>query len=84
MAAWLMNSRQVRSSNLLSVHVTGDPNWFARRLGDVNGDGYADIIWQHADGRLSVWYLNGFTVTYWNLLSIPAVVNTDWRAVGPS
>lgn len=84
MAAWLMNGAQVRASSYLSYHVTHDPAWLVQGVGDVNGDGYADLLWRHADGSLVVWYLNGFNVSYWSFLSIRAVTDMNWRLVGPS
>jgi hypothetical protein len=83
MAAWLMDGVQVKGTSPLSMHVTHDPLWLAHGVGDVNGDGMADILWQHADGRVGVWYLNGYTVTFWNYLSITAVTDPMWKMKGP-
>ena len=30
--------------------------------GDINGDGATDLLWQHTDGRLSAWLMNGTTL----------------------
>ena len=27
--------------------------------GDFNGDGKTDLLWQHTDGRVGVWLMNG-------------------------
>lgn len=83
MAAWLMDGFQVRATSLLSHHVTHDRAWFALGVGDVNGDGLADLLWQRADGTLAVWYLNAFTVTSANYLSIIAVGDANWKLKGP-
>jgi hypothetical protein len=33
--------------------------WRVANIGDFNGDGRADILWQNADGGLSLWLLDG-------------------------
>ena len=83
MGAWLMNGFQVRATSLLSMHVTSDPLWSALGVGDVNGDGRADILWQHAYGGVAVWHLSGFTVSSGQYLSIPALADLNWKMMGP-
>jgi autotransporter-associated beta strand protein len=40
--------------------VTGSLEWSVRGLFDMDGDGKADVIWQHADdGRVVVWRMDG-------------------------
>ena len=61
-----------------------DINWQIRGLGDLNGDGHADLIWQNiADGRVAVWLMNGITRISGMLLSPPQVGDTNWHIVGP-
>jgi hypothetical protein len=57
-------------------------SWKIRGVADVNGDGKADIIWQHDDGSLAVWMMNGFNVTAGLLLSIPKVADLNWLVAG--
>ena len=83
LAGWLMDGAHVRATNFLSVNVAHDVNWRISGATDVNDDGHADLLWQHADGRLGVWYLRGFQVTYTSGLSIPSVANASWKVVGP-
>jgi FG-GAP-like repeat len=35
--------------------------WSVKRTADLNGDGKADIVWQHTDGSTAVWLMNGTT-----------------------
>jgi hypothetical protein len=37
--------------------VGGD--WHIVGLADFNGDGKSDILWRNADGRDSIWEMNG-------------------------
>ena len=52
--------------------------------GDVNGDGRADIIWQHrtSDGLLSAWFMNGSAMTGNVALTPSSVADTNWHVVG--
>ena len=55
-AAWLMQNGQVAVTNFLIENgfnaAEFDPGWDIRAVGDLDGDGRSDIIWQHASGVL--------------------------------
>jgi hypothetical protein len=66
----------------------GDSDWRIAGTGDFNGDGAADIVWQHRrTGNVAIWYMAGRAV-----LQSVAYVTTDldaailalapWRVVG--
>jgi hypothetical protein len=38
------------------------PDWKIRGVGDVNGDGKSDIIWQNDNGTAAVWLMDGTNV----------------------
>jgi hypothetical protein len=87
LGAWLMNGAQAVAQSGLSAS-NPDLNWKIRGVGDVEGDGRADLIWQNiATGQLGLWTLNGFTVQGYSALysgSAPASVgDLNWRVVGP-
>lgn len=48
---------------------------------DFSGDQLADLLWQHADGTVALWTMNGVTATATQLLT-PARVDPAWRMVG--
>lgn len=84
-AAWLMNRVQMRSAELLSVPVVADPEWRVRSVFDMNGDGRADILWQHQTrGVVGIWYMNGLRVMEARQVSGPVVADAGWVLVGAS
>jgi hypothetical protein len=82
-SAWLMNGLTQREGTLFSIPQVADTNWRIRSVGDLNGDGRADLFWQHqGDGRVSVWLMNGTQVVDGTLLSPSQVPDTNWKIVG--
>jgi hypothetical protein len=80
---WSLRGTQVITAQLLSYPKMTDPTWHIRGVGDCNGDGRADLLWQQdTTGALGVWELNGPAVTNFWFLSI-ARPDADWRVVGP-
>jgi hypothetical protein len=82
-AAWLMNGSQVVGTNYLSINRVADTDWEVVGAGDTNGDGDADIVWQHrTQGWLAVWSLNGVQVIGAQLLSVPRMPDPAWHIRG--
>jgi hypothetical protein len=82
LAVWYLQYNQVVGTYMLSIDKLADPNWQIKGLGDVDGDGMADIVWQHTDGTLAVWFMRGITVASTRLLSIPKVNDPKWQIAG--
>ena len=84
LAVWYLNGIQVTNTVFLSIDHRTDPQWIIRGVGDTNGDGKSDVLWQNdTTGGLEVWYLDGFTVTSQGSLSIPQLSDTNWKVAGP-
>lgn len=84
-AAWLMAGMQKMDAALLSVPQVADLNWRVRAVTDVNGDGRADIFWQHqTQGLVAVWLMNGLNVLDGSLVRAPVITDLEWRLVGVS
>jgi hypothetical protein len=37
--------------------------WGIVQIGDYNGDGKSDILWKDGSGNLSIWFLNGSSIS---------------------
>jgi hypothetical protein len=82
-SAWLMAGLQKYDAALLSIPQVSDLDWKVRAVADVNGDGRADIFWQHqTQGLVGVWLMNGFTVLDGSLVQAPVISDSKWRLVG--
>lgn len=58
-----------------------DPRWSVVATGDFDGDGDSDLLFQHADGTLGVWFLKGAVLRSVSLLE-PSHPESGWRVVG--
>jgi hypothetical protein len=75
-----MNGTTLMDGRLLSPARVADTNWKIVGSGDFNGDGRADVVWQHqATGETSVWIMNGTTLVSGTLLSPTGVGDTNWK-----
>jgi hypothetical protein len=64
-----------RWANLCSVM---NMNWHIEGTGDFNGDGKVDILWRnYADGKNSVWYMDGVAVI--GGANLCSVTDTNWK-----
>jgi len=85
---WTMNGSTITSSgsvNSAGTAVNPDPSWSVAGIGDFNNDGNADILWRDASGEVSVWLMNGSTITAGaDVTSGGAVVQPDasWSVAG--
>jgi hypothetical protein len=81
MVVWYLYGAVFRSSTVMSPHSV-NPNWKIKAVGDYNGDGKADLIFQHTNGSLYAWFMDGRIFTGGTFLT-PAAVNPQWQLVGP-
>lgn len=79
LAYWTLVNNSVTGTGLLSIPKNADLNWTIKGVGDVNGDGYADLIWQHTDGSIAVWTMRGATVLTTTLFSISGTGDPNWK-----
>jgi hypothetical protein len=79
LAVWFMQSQNVVGTAVLPYNVGPNSRWQIATIGDVNKDGYADIVWQTTDAWLAVWLLQGGSVLLTQYLSIPQMPDANWR-----
>lgn len=63
-AFWLMNGSTFTSGDYArtasGIQLTPDISWQIKSIGDYNGDGQSDLLWNRADtGELAVWHMSG-------------------------
>jgi hypothetical protein len=70
---WFMNGTGLGGSGVLGT-VTAD--WTVAGVGDLNGDGRADILWRHSSGPVYAWLLNGASIAG---MGSPGGASLDWQ-----
>ena len=81
-AVWKMHGTTLIAGDLISPGQIHDLDWKIRAVGDINGDDWPDLIWQHrVTGDVSAWLMNGTTMM--SGVSLGQVPDTDWQIVGP-
>jgi FG-GAP-like repeat len=83
LAAWYLNGVDLNSATLFNPTSAGDVRWRVAAATDLNGDGNADLIFQHSGDRtLSTWFLNGVDLISARLLN-PSNASGTWSVVAP-
>ena len=65
LAMWLMDGSTIESSATPTYQgsaVSPGSSWSVAGIGDFNGNGDADILWQNTDGSLAMWLMDGSTI----------------------
>jgi hypothetical protein len=83
LVVWLMNGLNCVGAVSLSTPQVGDTAWKIVAVGDITGDGHADIVWQHDTGPVAVWRMKGTTNLAGSALAVQATPHDSrWRVVG--
>jgi hypothetical protein len=76
----MMDGVKQVEGTLITPSQVADPSWKVVGAGDLDGDGWADIVWQNiSDGRVAAWLMSGTVCREAALLSIPQVADLRWR-----
>lgn len=82
LAVWLMNGTDLIQGELLNPAAPPDKNWRVVGTVDLNKDGKTDLLFQHADGAVGVWFMDGVNLLRATLLN-PSHPGDGWRIAGP-
>jgi len=82
LAAWYMNGTNLVQGVLLNPSAAGQEGWRVATTLDLNGDGKTDLLFQHDDGTVAVWLMDGINLISGEFLN-PEDPGTGWRIAGP-
>ncbi|MBI4663753.1 MAG: VCBS repeat-containing protein [Verrucomicrobia bacterium] len=77
--AWLLDqARRIDNPKLDPSH-PGDAGWRVVGAGDFNRDGKPDLVFQHVDGDIAVWMMDGTRLIEAAWLEPPRPDSANWR-----
>ncbi len=79
---WFMEGLNFTGELVFVAQVADDPSWRIAGVGDFNGNGHADILWQHPTGLRAFWFMDGPTFTGQVMLFGPVDPSWDIAGVG--
>ena len=82
LAAWFLNGFNLRDGTLLTPSRVIERAWRIMSAADLDGDAKADLLWQHTDGRLAAWLMNGSRLKDGAQLFPDRVSDPAWTLIG--
>lgn len=82
LSAWLLQDAQVLAGAPLYPPSQPDVSWRIVGVADMNRDGQPDLVWQHTDGPLVAWFMNGLTITTAEWFVPSSAGAPEWRVQG--
>jgi hypothetical protein len=82
LGAWFLRGAGVYAQGTALVPGSVDPAWVIKAVVDLDGDGKDDLVFQHANGALAVWFMEGPQLKQAAYLE-PAYPGGGWELVGP-
>jgi hypothetical protein len=76
---WLTDSTGVALGFDFDLPGPTGSGWKIVGVGDFDGDGNPDVLWQNADGTPAIWFLSGTDITQMVPLTNPG---SSWKIVG--
>ena len=80
--AWLMDGINRSAVAWLTPHQLLDPHWQVAGVADLNGDSKPDLLFQHPDGRLAAWLMDGVVRIRAEMLNPSFVADPNWKISG--
>ncbi|HEV2472065.1 MAG TPA: FG-GAP-like repeat-containing protein, partial [Chthonomonadales bacterium] len=83
LAYWLLNGAAVTGAGFLNPRNPGSLSWQLVGVGDFNGDGRPDLLFQNSGtGDLAYWLMDGSQRISYGLLAPSSSGSLAWRVVG--
>ena len=83
LSTWLLSGSNVIDTRGISMGGVSDTHWKVAGTGDLDGDGFTDILWRHdTEGWLAVWFLQYNQVVATQYLSINKMADANWQIKG--
>lgn len=79
---WALNGTNLVTSGKFNNGKAPAPVWRAMALGDFDSDGESDVLWQHASGAVSVWFMNGGVMQGSSPIRDGTRIQAAWRVAG--
>lgn len=84
LAVWLMDGAVLREAVLLNPPRPAEPRWTAVAVADFDSDGTDDLLLQHGQGTLAVWFMKGTQIDRGLLLEPSDPGSQFWRVAAAS
>ena len=68
-------------AHLLNKGVSPGVNWKVVDTADFDKDNQIDVLFQHTDGRMAIWFMNGTNVRNAKILHDGKPANAGWKAI---
>ncbi len=81
LAAWFMGGTNFRFARFFSPDFSSDPAWKVVGSGDFDLDGNVDLLFEHRNGSLAVWLLEGTTLKRSALVAKGRAQGEAWKVV---
>jgi hypothetical protein len=79
LGVWFMNGTEQKVAGLLQPSQPSDPAWGATAVADFNQDGKSDVLFQHTDGTVAVWQMDGLHMVQGSIVNAGQPEDPAWR-----
>lgn len=80
-AVWFMQGTSQAQTGVIIPDNPGDASWRIKAVDDLNKDGHDDFIFQHFNGSLAAWLMDGVRLQTATLFS-PSRAGVEWEISG--
>ena len=80
-AVWFLNDAKVVANTLVRNGFAAGSNWKIQGIGDLNYDGYPDLIWRNGGGVCTIWFMRSTSLASWSYLRGGSSIGS-WNIVG--